>query len=136
MKFTFSIFLILSCLSCSEGDLAEFQQPVRSASTGAADSVIWKDPTEVFTGNVQGKSIIFMQKNYQLFRLSEAGRISTGNLNTERGYGDDPDATVYILDHDKPDRLQKYFVRLSSGSVRMLDSKRQAVNGELKSGVN
>jgi hypothetical protein len=34
-------------------------------------------------------------------------------LNTERGYENDPDATVYVLNPDQPVNDQRYFVRLT-----------------------
>lgn len=37
--------------------------------------------------------------------------INKRSMNTERGYEDDPDATVYILNWDKPEKEQRYFVR-------------------------
>ncbi len=37
----------------------------------------------------------------------------TGKFNTERGFGDDDDATVVILDYDKPLNEQKYYVWFS-----------------------
>ena len=46
-----------------------------------------------------------------------------GNLNTERGYGKDDDATVYILNFDKPESEQTRFVRYSNGNVAMFDAQ-------------
>jgi hypothetical protein len=39
--------------------------------------------------------------------------IKTGPFNTERGYKNDKDATLYILGEDLPGLTQLYFVRLS-----------------------
>ena len=39
-----------------------------------------------------------------------------GELNTERGYGNDPDATVYVLDWKKPVAQQSRYVRYSTES--------------------
>jgi copper homeostasis protein (lipoprotein) len=85
-------------------------------------------------------------KDYQTFQLIEKTLFNKtkltddtlrsikmeGNLNTERGYEKDENATVYILNWDKPDNLQRLFVR-STGNDKQLfeigiDRKRKKPN--------
>ena len=50
-----------------------------------------------------------------------------GSLNTERGFGDDKDATVFILDHDKDAAKQRFFVRYTGEDdvIKALDKDRK-----------
>lgn len=49
----------------------------------------------------------------------------TGNLNYERGLWNDENATVYVLNSDKPESEQKKFVKFSGK-----DSSVFSLNGE------
>lgn len=57
----------------------------------------------------------------------------SGSVNTERGFEEDLNATVYVLNFDKPETEQRYFVRLSLDSTRllMLDKNRELIKSEL-----
>lgn len=68
--------------------------------------------------------LLIIAPDYQSYELSEDRvddyynededfRKTKGKLNTERGYEDDADATVYILNYDLPANKQRYFVRLT-----------------------
>jgi len=76
-------------------------------------------------------------QSYLLYELyigkSDNPFVEKGNLNTERGFEEDEDATVYVLNYDKPETEQKYFVRLTKypGSVIMLDRNRKIIQSEL-----
>lgn len=50
-----------------------------------------------------------------------------GDWTTLRGTPEDPDATVYQLDPDKPNQSQ-YFLVVSPNEIEMLDSNRNAIN--------
>ncbi len=85
--------------------------------------------SECFYGRVKGVSIIFEHQGYTTFRMKEDGELSEGALNTERGFGGDFDATVYVIHFDKPEAEWRYLVRYSSGRVVMLDSDRKEIPG-------
>ncbi len=88
------------------------------------DSLSQPKATETFKGSYNNQEILFYHQNFQTYTLNMAGTITSGTLNTERGYGDDRDATVYVL----PQQEQKYFVRSPGGSVYMLDKNRYVVD--------
>ncbi|MEI6280931.1 MAG: hypothetical protein WCP17_02955 [bacterium] len=89
--------------------------------------------TEKFTGDINGKAVIFEQADYVNYRLTIDGVVKEGDLNTERGFRNDENATVYVLDWKKPETEQKYYVRLSNDSthIQLLDSNRNIIPGEL-----
>lgn len=89
------------------------------------------EPSERFVGNINGAQIIFEQKDYTSYRMTRDGTISQGPLNTERGYEDDIDATLYILNWTEPESHQLYFVRLTNEytHLQMLDSNRKIIPG-------
>lgn len=76
-------------------------------------------------------------QSYELYELylgkTDKPFVEKGNLNTERGFEEDEDATVYVLNYDKPEDEQRYFVRLSKdmGSIIMLDKNRKIIQSEL-----
>lgn len=115
----------------------------------AADSALMADTTE-FTDNGQQYAMSYwgtlpcsgcsgtettleISGDFQKFRLHEkkqgTDKVITieGNLNTERGFENDPDATVYILNHDKPADQQRFFVRSTGNDneLKALDKNRK-----------
>lgn len=76
-------------------------------------------------------------QSYELTELylgkNENEIVSKGSLNTERGFEDDPDATVYILNYDQPKINQRYFVRLTKhqNQIFMLDRNKKIIKSEL-----
>lgn len=83
--------------------------------------------SECFYGTVKGIAIVFEHQDYTKFRMTENGKLVEGALNTERGFGDDPDATVYVLNFGQPEEEWRYIVRYSSGRVVMLDQDRKEI---------
>lgn len=67
-----------------------------------------------------------ISKDMQRYRLHEKKqgtdgvKTTEGNLNTERGFGDDKDATVYVLDHDKAASQQRFFVRYTDNDNELI----------------
>ncbi len=87
-------------------------------------------PTERFVGTIDDVLTVFEHKDFTSYTLIEAGVSVSGELNTERGYGDDIDATVFVLDWQKPEAEQKYFVRLTgSTEIQRLDENRELLAG-------
>lgn len=86
------------------------------------------------------KMSLKIANDFQSYELSELylGKneneiISKGSLNTERGFEDDPDATVYILNYDQPESNQRYFVRLTNhpNKIFMLDLNKKIIKSNL-----
>lgn len=82
-------------------------------------------PTEAYVGSVKGADVVFEHLNYTTFRLTLNNDVTEGEMNTERGFEDDANATLYILHSDRPAAEQAYFVRYSNGDVVMLDEERK-----------
>ena len=91
------------------------------------------EPSERFVGNIDGNRIVFEQKDYTKYTLQINNTTTSGSLNTERGFGSDVDATVYVLNWDKPETEQKYYVRLTGDQahIQLLDSSRKIIPGAL-----
>ncbi len=88
------------------------------------------EPTERFVGTIDDVLTVFEHKDFTSYTLIEAGVSVSGELNTERGYKDDIDATVFVLDWQKPEAEQKYFVRFtSSTTIQKLDANRELLTG-------
>jgi len=103
----------------------------------------WAD---VYTGKIYCKDCgeiamtLKISSDFQAYELSEEytgsrqqkQTIRTGKLNTERGYGKDRNATLFITDYDKPASEQKYFVRLTKKpeEVIMLSKARKNLQKE------
>jgi hypothetical protein len=78
-------------------------------------------PTEIFSGTLKNKAFRFEHFRYTTYRLSTGSTWRSGKLNTERGYKNDRNATVYVLDHEGPENAQIHLVRSSAGGLHLLD---------------
>jgi hypothetical protein len=89
------------------------------------------DVTERYRGVTDEGSVVFEHMNYTSYRLTRNGQVEEGALNTERGYGDDVDATVYVLNWQQPESEWIQFVRLTNepGVLYFLDTNRDIVPG-------
>ena len=87
--------------------------------------------TERFSARVDRVDVIFEQKDYTSYRLTTNELVREGELNTERGFGDDVDATVYVLNWQKPEGERMYYVRLTSDPTHLyaLDGNREILKG-------
>jgi len=90
-----------------------------------------EDYTERYSALVDRVAVIFEHKNYTEYRLTTNGLVREGDLNTERGFGTDIDATVYVLNWQEPEAEQMYFVRLTNEPFKLyaLDSNRNILKG-------
>jgi hypothetical protein len=117
-------------VSCSTAE--EATPAVTAVDTTAIptikDSLSTLKPTETFRGTYQEKEVVFSHVDFKSYSLNMGGVLSSGALKTERGYGDDPNATVYVLNSDKPKNERNYFVRTPTGSVYMLDDGRYVMD--------
>lgn len=105
--------------------------------SGVVDTSI-KDPvweegpaTERYAARVDRVDVVFEHKDYTTYRLQTNGLVRTGELNTERGFKDDVDATVYVLNWQKPEGEQVRYVRLTSEPTKLyvLDSNQEIIQG-------
>jgi hypothetical protein len=94
------------------------------------DPVSTFTPTEVYRGkDSAGEEILFRQQDYTRYELSMDKIERRGDLNTERGWQDDADATVYILNWQRPVEEQLVFVRATAEPRKLLqlDASRNPV---------
>jgi hypothetical protein len=132
MKYAlYSFFAItLMCIACHENGSKKNNDRIigqgnelpaaQSTLKGAAEA-----PSEIFVGEINGAHIKFEHWNYTRFRFTERNRITLGALNTERGFQDDEDATLFIMNFDKPEAERRYLVRHSDGTVALLEADAQ-----------
>lgn len=87
--------------------------------------------TERYSARVDRVDVTFEQWDYTRFRLTTNGAIREGELNTERGFKDDEDATVYLLNWRKPEGEHIYYVRLADDPTHLyvLDGNREIIRG-------
>lgn len=115
------------------------------ADTSAAEDVVNKKLMESYAGTlpcadcegIKTELSVYSDNTYVL-KETYLGKgdgkpfESTGKLNTERGYEKDNDATVYVLDYDKPGE-ERYFVRFTGKDKKlvMLDKQRKMIKTKL-----
>lgn len=87
--------------------------------------------TERYSRQVDRVSVAFEHYNYTTFRLITGDRIQNGELNTERGYKDDIDATVFVLNWQDEESEQLRYVKLSKEPDRiyLLDTNGEILRG-------
>jgi hypothetical protein len=71
-------------------------------------------PTERYSAQVDRVKVLFEQWDYTRYRLQTNELVREGEMNSERGFGDDPDATVYVLNWQAPEGEQIRYVRLTA----------------------
>jgi hypothetical protein len=103
-------------------------QATSAEETPAPEAV---DFTERYTARVDRVDVVFEHKDYTWYRLTTNGLVREGELNTERGFEDDVDATVYVLNWQKPEGEQLFYVRLTAepGRLYALDGERKLLRG-------
>lgn len=89
--------------------------------------------SERYEGIINGDSMVFEHQNMTSYRLTILDTATFGELNVERGWEDDEDATVFVLDWRKPKAKQQYFVRLTGkpNQIQQLDNDRKLVEGTI-----
>jgi hypothetical protein len=91
------------------------------------------DYTERFSARVDRVDVVFEQKDFTSYRLITNGAVREGELNSERGFENDPDATVYVLNWQKPESQQMRYVRLTAEPTKLylLDTDGKIVQGSV-----
>ena len=89
--------------------------------------------TERYRAQVDRVAVIFEHKDFTSYRLVTNGRVREGQLNTERGYENDEDATVFVLDWQKSEGEQMRYVKFTNepGRLYLLDSAGQKIEGSV-----
>jgi hypothetical protein len=89
------------------------------------------DYTERFSARIDRVDVVFEQKDYTSYRLITNGAVREGELNSERGFENDPNATVYVLNWQKPEAQQMRYVRFTNEPMKLylLDSDLKVVTG-------
>lgn len=87
--------------------------------------------TERYAARVDRVNVVFEHKDYTWYRLTTNDLVREGELNTERGFEDDIDATVYVLNWQQPEGQQMFYVRLTDepGVLYALDGDRKILRG-------
>jgi copper homeostasis protein (lipoprotein) len=127
------LYFVASLVSCAEKqeETTTILQPV-TAQPAKSDSSFACIYTGVLPCNgCEGiQTTIRVSADYQTYEMNkiylgkDLSENSSGMLNTERGFENDRNATLFVLDADKPRQEQQYFVRLTDDTVNgyMLDS--------------
>ncbi len=74
---------------------------------------------------------IYKNNTFELIEKEKSSsHVIKGNVNYERGFEDDQDATVYVLNFDQPSE-ERYFVRFSKNDRILfpLDTNKKRKNG-------
>lgn len=87
--------------------------------------------TERYSARVDRVEVVFEHKDYTQYRLKTNDLVRTGALNTERGYKEDMDATVYVLNWQQDEGQQIRYVRLTAEPTHLyiLDSNQDIITG-------
>lgn len=90
--------------------------------------------TETYKGqNSQGEEVIFEHKDFTSYKLTIGATITEGKLNTERGWKNDSDATVFILNWQDNTEKQIAFVKKTGvNTVVQLDTQRTEITPVVK----
>ena len=99
--------------------IVEVESVVIASPIAVPEIPSYSEPTERYIGTANGSEVIFEHTNYTSYKLAKDGVMITGELNTERGFGDDDDATVFVLDWQKPVQEQSYFVKLTASPTTL-----------------
>lgn len=93
---------------------SENEAVVQSEAASVSDA-----PTERYSAQVDRVKVLFEQWDYTRYRLQTNELVREGEMNSERGFDDDPDATVYVLNWQAPEGEQIRYVRLSAEPERL-----------------
>src|SRR3569832_1554969 len=116
--------------SCTNSSLKEAGKnaTVDTSKTTVTNTNTPFEVTEKYIGIINGGQVIFEHSHFTQYRLTENNKVTTGALNTERGFGDDADATLFVLNPDSAEDKQKYFVRFTGGKFAMLNNQSQLID--------
>lgn len=101
--------------------------PVESPQDPIAE-LDWEHPSERFVSSGETE-VIFEHIDYLQYKLTESEKVTYGNMNTERGFMDESNATTYVLNWDQDQADQKFIVSYSKENIKMYDSDQKEIPG-------
>ncbi|MES2966511.1 MAG: hypothetical protein V4668_01835 [Patescibacteria group bacterium] len=103
-------------------------EPLRETNE---EKTVNQPATERYEARVDRVNVIFEQWDYRRFRLQTNDLIREGDMNSERGFENDTDASVYVLNWQKPEGEHIRYVRLTAepDSLYVLDSDNKIIKG-------
>ncbi|MFL5729977.1 MAG: copper resistance protein NlpE N-terminal domain-containing protein [Cytophagaceae bacterium] len=125
----FAAFLVSCAEKQEEGDIISQHTIVQSHKADSTYACIYSGVLPC-NGCEGIQTTIRISADYQTYVMNkiylgkDLSENTSGMLNTERGFENDRNATLFVLDADKPRQEQQYFVRLTDDPVNgyMLDS--------------
>jgi hypothetical protein len=134
MKYTLRtiiLIIMLGIIACGPKQTEQSEENLADTTHNKQEQALkpdpWSNPSETFTGTANDVRIKFQHKDYTSYRLITGVDTTEGTLNTERGFQNDEDATLYILYYDKQDSVLWHFARMSDGMILMLDKDRNVL---------
>jgi hypothetical protein len=126
------VYFVSETCACSSEPLEPFDTSELSLTDQDALSTEF-NYTERYSAYIDRVEVVFEHKDYTQYQLRTNERVQKGDLNTERGFENDEDATVYVLNWQKPAGEQILYVRLTAepGRLYLLDSERNILRGSV-----
>jgi hypothetical protein len=127
------LFLIGACLIVGYFLLAA-KEKNETKESSKTEEVTFKEEivyTERYSARVDRVDVAFEHKDYTRYRLTTNGLVREGELNTERGYKTDEDATVYVLNWQQGEGEQIRYVRRTQDpkNLYLLDTNNDIASG-------
>ncbi len=115
--------IALSLLAACQQKAGETEKKITSVADLSEVQELFKNDTNELS--------IYKNNTFELIEKEKSSsHVIKGNVNYERGFEDDQDATVYVLNFDQPTE-EHYFVRFSKNDSILfpLDTNKKRKNG-------
>ncbi|MGU9940352.1 hypothetical protein F0358_04145 [Empedobacter brevis] len=117
--------IALSLLAACQQKAGETEKKITSVADLSEVQELFKNETNELS--------IYKNNTFELIEKEKSSsHVIKGNVNYERGFEDDQDATVYVLNFDQPTE-EHYFVRFSKNDSILfpLDTNKKRRNGSI-----
>ena len=117
--------IALSLLAACQQKAGETEKKITSVADLSEVQELFKNETNELS--------IYKNNTFELIeKKKSSSHVIKGNVNYERGFEDDQDATVYVLNFDQPTE-EHYFVRFSKNDSILfpLDTNKKRRNGSI-----
>lgn len=121
-----SLVLFVGLLVLWTAGMIFYREPTATENEVTIITVLSEDaepasfaPTERYRAQVDRVKVLFEQWDYTRYRLQTNELVREGEMNSERGFGDDTDAVVYVLNWLAPESEQIRYVRLTAEPERL-----------------
>lgn len=117
--------IALSLLAACQQKEGETEKKITSVADLSEVQELFKNETNELS--------IYKNNTFELIeKKKSSSHVIKGNVNYERGFEDDQDATVYVLNFDQPTE-EHYFVRFSKNDSILfpLDTNKKRRNGSI-----